>query len=244
MDALFEAGGNKLFISDSYKKQIFTNPAKFSHTLKCELRGRDNSTSLASFFMKSLADENLPDVIAFFGIPEKDTINKKSLSVALAMQFRAIVNSDSEDGEDVLALEYQKNKEQPQKALKDGEPISVLYPGDQIYPNMKYHPIYSVNVREDVVHTWDFSNIGTQTWTGRKLYFVNHNDVHPRANAICIDIPTAPPGKRVKMSVSMNAHGFEGKTECVWIMVDGDGKDCFPHSGIFNFVIDANFKFE
>lgn len=244
IDALFEAGGSKAFISESYKKQIFTNPAKFTDNLKHELRGKNNVASLVSFFEENLANDRLPSVISFFGIPEKGEINKKALFTALAMQFRAIVNSDTENGEDVLLLEYQKYKEQPQEGDKNQQPVSVLYPGDQIYPNMKYRPVYSVNVREDVIHTWNFSNVGTQAWTGRRLYFLNHDEVHPRANSNYIDIPDTQPGKSVKISVGMNARGFEGKTECVWIMVDSEGNDCFPNSGIFTFVIDANFKFD
>lgn len=244
IDALFEAAGSKPYISDSYKKQIFSNADKFTDNLKLEFWGKDNIAFLTAFFERSLADDKLKNVIAAFGIPEKDDVNKKALSTALAMQFRAIVNSDTESGEDVLLLEYQKNKELPEEDAGTAQAVSVLYPGDQVYPNMKYRPVYSVNVREDVVHTWNFSNVGTQTWTGRRLYFQNHDEVRPRASSNYIDIPDTPPGKSVKVSVSMNAHGFEGKTECVWIMVDADGNDCFQHSGIFTFVIDANFKFE
>jgi len=244
IDALFEAGGSKPYISDSYKKQIFSNPVKFTDALKAELRGKDSTSALIAFFEKNLADSKLEDVIAVFGIPENETPNKKALSTALALQFKAIVNSDTEEGSDILAIEYQKNREHPQGKTDTVQPASVLYPGDQIYSNMKYHPVYSVNVREDVIHTWDFSNVGTQTWTGRRLYFANHDEVRPRASENFIEVPETLPGKSVKISVSMNAHGFEGKTECVWIMVDSEGKDCFPHSGIFTFVIDANFKFE
>lgn len=243
IDALFEAGGIKVYISESYKKQIFRNPAKFTDNLKLDLRGKDNVALLTSFFEERIANDKLPNVIATFGIPEKDNIDKKALAVAFAMQFRAIVNADDENGEDVFLLEYQKNKEQPQEQSAS-QPVSVLYPGDQIYPNMKYRPVYSVNVRDDVTHTWNFSNVGTQTWAGRRLYFANHDEVRPRASANYIDIPDTPPGKSVKITVSMNAHGFEGKTECIWIMVDSEGNDCFPHSGIFNYVIDANFTFE
>lgn len=244
IDALFEAGGSKPYISDSYKKQIFSNPEKFTDNLKSEFRGKDNIASLTAFFENNLADDKLSTVISAFGIPEKETVNKKALSTALAMQFRAIVNSDTDDGEDVILLEYQKNKELTPEKTATAAAVSVLYPGDQVYSNMKFRPVYSVNVREDIVHTWNFSNVGTQTWTGRRLYFSNHDKVHPRASSNYIDIPDTPPGNRVKITVSMNAHGFEGKSECVWIMVDSDGNECFRHSGIFTFVIDANFKFE
>ena len=242
IDALFEAGGSKVYISDSYKKQVFSNPSKFTDNLKADLRGKDNISSLVAFFERNLADDRLSGAISTFGIPESGAINKKALSVGLALQFRAIIASDTEEGEDILSIEYQKGKEQPQDNPNTTQSAFVLYPGDQVYPNMKYRPIYSTNVREDIIHTWNFSNVGTQTWTGRRLYFVNHAEVHPRASTNYIDIPDTPPGKGVKISVSMNAHGFEGKTECVWIMVDSKGRDCFEHSGIFTFVIDAKFQ--
>lgn len=121
---------------------------------------------------------------------------------------------------------------------------SVLYPGDQIYFKSKFRPTYQVNIYEKFQHTWEFENTGTQVWRGRRLYFLNHDAVRPRADANYIDIPDTPPHKGVKITVSMDARGFEGKSECKWIMVDNDDNDCFPNSNTFTFFVSAKFEYQ
>ena len=119
-----------------------------------------------------------------------------------------------------------------------------MYPGDQVYLKSKYRPTYQVNIYERFQHTWEFENVGTQVWRGRRLFFSNHESVRPRAEAVYIDIPDTPPHKDVKIIVSMDARGFEGKSECKWIMVDGDDNDCFPNSNTFIFVVSTKFEYQ
>ena len=59
-----------------------------------------------------------------------------------------------------------------------------------------------------------------------------------------IDIPDTPPHMSVKITVSIDARGFEGKSECRWIMVDSDNNDCFPNSNIFIFVVSTKMDYQ
>lgn len=43
IDMLFEAGGKMPYVSENYKKQIFSNPAKFTNNLRLDLRGRQGT---------------------------------------------------------------------------------------------------------------------------------------------------------------------------------------------------------
>lgn len=142
--------------------------------------------------------------------------------------------------EDGLAAFYKGNIE----TAEAYHPASVLYPGDQIYFKSKFRPTYQVNIYENFQHTWEFENTGTQVWRSRRLYFLNHDAVRPRADANYIDIPDTPPHKGVKITVSMYARGFEGKSECKWIMVDSDDNDCFSNSNTFTFLVSAKFEYQ
>ena len=57
-------------------------------------------------------------------------------------------------------------------------------------------------------------------------------------------LPGSPPHMGVKITVSMDARGFEGKTECKWIMVDSDNNDCFPNSSTFTFVVSTKYDYQ
>lgn len=244
IDELFKAAGSELHVSVSYKRQLCNGDKGFTVELKESYRNRDNIESLTDFFMNYISQDRITDVVANFGIPESGKTDKKALSFALAMQFRKIVDSDEADADNVLSLNYQEAKGRGDEELKKTMPVSAYYPGDSIYLNSSYRPIYHVNVREDLTHTWSFDNVGTQTWINRRLFFSNHDSVNPSASSDYIDIPKTPPNGHVEISVTMNPEGFEEKTECKWIMVDKDGNDCFPRSSNFTIVIDAIFVYE
>ena len=119
-----------------------------------------------------------------------------------------------------------------------------LYPDDQVYCKSKFRPTYDVDIYQGFQHTWEFENTGTQTWRGRKLFFINHETARPRADRIYIDIPDTPPNKGVKLMVTMDPRGFEGIHECKWVMIDSGGENCFPNSNQFSFVVHTRFVIE
>lgn len=243
IDGLFAAAGASPYMSVSYKRQLCNGDKPFTVEMKSYFRGKDNQNSLNTFFARNIQDGKLKDAIAAFGIPEPGDVDKRALSIALAKQFRAIVDSDEEDGDDIVGNEYLRAKENPVVAKATEAFRSALYPGDNVHMNSPHRPCYQVNVREEFTHSWDFTNVGTQTWRGRKLFFSNHAEVRPRASQIYIDIPDTPPSGNVKISVNMNAHGFENLTECAWIMIDEEGRNCFSFGSTFAFLIDAKFEF-
>ena len=92
IDGLFEAAGQKPYISVSYKRNLCNGTKPFTVEQKSPLRGRDNFQSLTAFFTKAIADTLVTNVIAAFGIPEKDIPDKNALCSALAHQMRLSVN--------------------------------------------------------------------------------------------------------------------------------------------------------
>lgn len=204
-----------------------------------------NDAGLTTFYKENIEDSETRNVMLAFGISTTMEENKECLCRALSIQFREFVKSDSDEVDDIVAMEYQKLLAAPQdKGSESYHPASVFYPGDQIYFKSKYRPIYQVNIYEKFQHTWEFENAGTQVWHGRRLFFCNHEKVRPRAELNYIDIPDTPPHKSVKITVSMDARGFEGKSECRWIMVDSDNNDCFPNSNTFVFVVSTKFDYQ
>ena len=243
IDGLFEAAGQKPYISVSYKRNLCNGTKPFTVEQKSPLRGRDNLQSLTAFFTKAIADTLVTNVIAAFGIPEKDIPDKNALCSALAHQMRLLIDSDDEDVSDILTVEYQKTKNAAPTDNAASQITSLPpYPGDSIYMKSKWRPVYSVGLDEIFEHTWVFDNVGTQTWTGRRLYFSNHDEVRPRADSNYIDIPDTPPNHSVRLTVRMDARSFEEKSECKWIMIDSEGKDCFPNSSQFTIVVDVTFQ--
>ncbi len=204
-----------------------------------------NEDGLAAFYKENIETAKMRDVMLAFGIPPTTEMDDDCLCRSLAIQFRAFIESDTDEADDIVALEYQKLLTEPQMETAESyHHASVLYPGDQIYFKSKFRPIYQVNIYEKFQHTWEFENTGTQTWRGRRLFFSNHDAVRPRAKENYIDIPDTPPHKDVKITESMDARGFEGISECKWIMVDSDGNDCFPNSNTFTFVVSAKFEYQ
>lgn len=204
-----------------------------------------NVDGLTEFFESNIEDGKIKDVMRFFGIPPTSKHKKDCLCKALALQLKAFVDSDTDEADDIAAMEYQRLLSEPMAEQCETQLLqSALYPGDKAYNKTKYRPTYQVNIYEQFQHTWEFENIGMQTWRGRKLYFSNHDTVRPRAEKNCIDIPDTPPHKGVKITVSMDARGFEETTECKWIMVDKDGNDCFPNSGMFTFLVKTRFGYQ
>lgn len=199
---------------------------------------------LAAFYKENIENGKVREVMLAFGIPPTAEENKELLCRALSIQFKAFVDSTTDEADDIVAIEYQKLLAEPQKDVTNSyQPSSVLYPGDQVYLKTQFRPTYQANIYEKILHTWEFENIGSQTWRGRKLYFSNHDAVRPRADTNYIDIPDTPPHKSVKITASIDTRGFEGTTECRWIMVDSGNNDCFPNSSTFTIVIKTKFEY-
>ena len=200
---------------------------------------------LANFYKESIQQEKIHEVALSFGITADTEINAGCFCSALAIQFHLFIKSSHDEADDIVSAEYQKLLAEPTAAASElYQPSAVLYPGDQLRLKSNYRPTYHVNLYEKFEHIWEITNIGTQTWQGRKLYLSNQADIRPRATAQSIEIPLTPPHKSVKIAASMDTRGFEGKCECHWIMIDEQGHDCFPNSASFKFIIEARFEYK
>ena len=244
IDALSKAAGEKLYISKSYKKLLFNGGEEFSVNLKMNFRGKNNLHSLIDFFEDSISNSKLDVVIAKLGIPETGEPNKHALAVALAVQFRAIVDSDNDDGPDVLFTEYLEQRQGIGQGLPTPTAVfyEPLYPGDDIFVDGgKDHVIKSTDVFQ---HSWHLINEGSQTWTGRKLVYTRNPDVdRPEADPAVIEIPETKPQKAIKITTTFDGRGFDGVFHCKWEMQDKEGRNCFPgRQLLFCVTIDAKFK--
>lgn len=234
--SLFTAAGDG-HVSKSYAKQLFTGAKGFIENQKLPLRGKDNILSLISFFETEIGDAGA--VLITLGIPEKQEPNKNALAVALAYQMKLLIESDEEDVEDILILQYQEAK---QKEVEVNAPFSKpLYPGDSIsvYQNARYE-ILSF---DKITHTWELINTGNIPWIGRKLVYKRKPKDRPEANPDTIEIPNIKPKESKKITTTIDGRGFDGITHCIWEMQDSDGENCFPgRESLFCVTIDAKFK--
>ena len=163
-----------------------------------------NLDGLSAFYEENIKDDQINSVALAFGVPPSANISKPHLCRALALQLKTIIDSDNTDPGDIVMIEYQKLLSEPTEGKSETyRPVSVLYKGDRIYRKTAYRPVYDVKLYEKFTHTWHFENIGEQTWRGRKLYFLNHDTVRPRAKTVSIDIPETPPHKGVVLSVAI-----------------------------------------
>lgn len=239
----FTKGKNYTSKDVALQRKLYDGSRAMTPEIKTSFNPFDED-GLTLFYKENIESDKLRDIMLAFGIPPTTEANEDCLYRALAIQFRMFVESNTDEADDIVAMEYQKLLEEPQEGTESVHPALTFYPGDQVYFRSKTKPTYQVNIYEKFQHTWEFENVGTQTWRRRRLYFSNHNTVRPRADKDYIDIPDTPPHMGVKITTSMDARGFEEMSECKWIMIDCDGNDCFPNSDIFTFFVDAKFEFE
>ena len=204
--ALFKAAGATPYISPSLLKQLFSGGKPFSENQKVSFRGIDNFASLTDFFVKNIPDEKVMAVIASFGIPEKEAPNKKALASALAMQMRAIVESDANEVDDIIAMEYQRLKTEP--SAEQAELSKPLYPGDSAWVlECKPQRSYSTNCYDRFSHEWLIRNTGTQAWQRRKLVLTSHFKNGPAVS---------PPQYRDTRYRSGKRHKNSHRHKCRW----------------------------
>jgi hypothetical protein len=239
IDKLFEAAGEKTYISDSYKKYLLTGKKAFTENQKMPLRNKDNMAALIAFFKEYIDDAGA--VLSELGIPEKDgEADLDALAYALAKQLKLIIDSSEEDVEDIVALEYQGAKNNNSQMSEDAT-IKPLYIGDSV--NVFHDRKHEIQSYDKVVHSWELCNTGKIKWAGRKLVYKRKPKDRPEATPSVIDVPDAEPGKSIKITTTIDGRGFDGITNCIWEMQDAAGQNCFPQrESLFSVTIDAKYK--
>ncbi len=211
-----------------YQRMLYKGNRQITADMKASFPDPFPLDSLSEFFANNLKEDRLRDVMAAFAIPVSTEPNKLLLAKSLASQFQLLIQSESNDVDDIVATKYQQLLVEP-----DTQPVkrlTPLYPGDSAWLDVNTKRSYSLCCYDVIQHTWIILNNGTQTWRDRALVFVNHDKVRPRSESNRIEIPVTPPGKEIKITTGFDARGFEGKYECIWQMQDSNGNDCFPNN--------------
>ena len=223
------------------ERKLYDGSRKMSPELKASFKTFD-ADGLCAYFEKIIDKDKYGDVMLSFAIPPTEEKNPQALRRALADQFKEFIESDKEDAADVVAMQYQRYLTKTEAEPSSYHHISSLYPDDTVYIKPDHQRSYSGFMYEKLTVTWKFSNLGKQTWRGRKLYLSNHGEIRPRAESDYIEIPETPPNKGVDISTVIELRPFEGHTTCHWIMVDSEDNDCYPGSRMFDIEIDVKFK--
>ena len=156
------------------------------------------------FFENQINDAGA--VLLEWGVSVKDEPNKKALAIALTRQMKLLIDSDSEDVDDTVILDYQQIKLEGID-LKDKEYRQPLYKGDNVsvYQNTRYE----IASYDSVTHTWELMNAGKIVWTGRKLVYKRGPKDRPEAHPDVIDIPDVKPNERIKITTTFDGRGFD-----------------------------------
>lgn len=156
--------------------------------------------------------------------------------------MKALIENDNEDVDEIVIFEYQRSK-------KDDSPENIemgmqpLYPGDSAYVQFIPNQIYRIDSYGTVQHTWSIQTTGKIKWIARKRIYARGPKDRAEAIPAEIPIPDVEPKEFVRISTTIDVHGFDGITRCIWGMQDSDGKNCFPKSeSLFCVTVDAKFK--
>ena len=212
-----------------------------SADLKASIRTFD-CTGFCEYCEKIIDKTKYRDIMQSFGIPPTTKEEPALLRKALAEQFKLFVDGNSEEADDIVAMTYQQYLSEPDQEPQTFHHISSLYPDDIVYLKPEHKRSYLAFMYEKIEVTWQFSNLGKQTWRGRKLYLANHDKIRPRAENNYVEIPDTPPKTGVEIHAIIDTRGFQEKSQCHWIMIDEDGNDCFEGSRTFDIEIDVKFK--
>lgn len=246
----FQFAGSKHFVISSWRqtsrdletqRMLYKGDRKLTADMRASFPSPIDNVGLSDFFSKNISSDNLRKAMMAFAIPPTAEENRKAFTRALSSQFELFILNDTENVDDIVAMEFQRFLSEP-----DNEPMIIptpLYPNDSAYVSFQPQRTYSTTAHGKFQHTWVIQNDGKQTWRGRKLIFSNRAEVRPRADTDTLDIPDIPPGESIKITTGYNARGFEGNWDCIWEMQDCDGNNCFPNNKRM-FCITVNAKFE
>lgn len=230
--SLFNAAGSTFFPvrgvygADDNQRKVYSGSRVLNKNIKASFPSPIDSNGVAVFFDTHIGDTSLPLIMAEFGIPNDEAQSKELFINALCIQFQSIIAEAANDVEDIVAREYSR------LLLASGTEAIKQFP---LYPNDAFtligeYPavVHTVGFYNDFEHRWTLKNTGTVTWEGRFFECVNHSTTRIKALNTAIGIPKVQPNEEVSIVVRLNARGFEGLFESIWVMKDGDGRLCFP----------------
>ena len=96
------------------ERKLYDGSRKMSPDLKDSFK-TFNEDGLCAYFEKIIDKNKYGDVMLAFGIPPTAEKNPQALRRALAVQFKAFIDSDKEDAADIVAMTYQQLLEEPEE---------------------------------------------------------------------------------------------------------------------------------
>ncbi len=204
-----------------------------------------NKKEAAEYLLASFDNAKVRMTMDALGIPSDVPQNNRAFAYAIVEQFNSYIESADEDLPNNIYIEFLKYSQLNEKEIEDAAVNrGSRYAGDNIFlsthENQKRH---DVECYSRFTHTWNISNYGTQTWTGRKLVLVNQDKIRPRTPTPIIEVPETRPGGRAIIEVVFEARTSEGEYEAKWEMQDSQGMNCFAtQPSLFNFVINTQYK--
>lgn len=93
----------------------------------------------------------MTEILISSGVPEKNKPNKKALTAALALQMKALIDSDKEDADDIVCSAYQRAREMLPEDTLQLFAYKPLYLGDDAYVFNIGN--YNIGSHDTVTHT-------------------------------------------------------------------------------------------
>ena len=210
-----------------------------SEAMKASFPNPINLDELMHFISDNMDPNKLSSCMAAFGIPVGYEKNKDKFVKAIAIQFsRFVINAELDISNDVWEI---------YESLLNGEEISSQdirgprYAGDVAVVFSKKN--IESNCYEQIHCEWEIQNQGKIEWRGRKLVFMNQDEIDLEILQRIIPIPDTKTNKTIKIGTDIIVGGSEGAFECKWEMQDENSQNCFEnHKWEFNKCILVRFK--
>lgn len=249
----FNAAGSTHF-QKNYKNTTADNESARSLLKKGKALSKDmkgsfpvpfKTAELANYIEDNLLVEKIPELLKSFDIPSNKPIHAKILSLAIAEQFKLLVESAEDEVKSIVFEKYQNGLDAPFSEV-DSPDIYIVnkpyYEEDSADVLNQGHKNYDLPMYHKFTHEWIIRNTGSRNWLNRKLVFINSEDTRIKAEKNLLEIPSIQPGKDVSLKVILDTRGFEGTFRTKWEMQDEEGNNCFPNlKWIFDVKITVSF---
>lgn len=242
---MFEASGSSYVFSDrsaysrsNYAAKLFNGGKPLSGKIRRSFPNPIDKSGLAKYLAGHIKKASVRNVMNYYTIPTDADENIEALSMALADQLQIIIHEQNSNV-DVIATNYQQYLIAPVE--RGWTPKKPLYDGDAFWVDSQITlQKHAVDFYERFTHTWKIINTGKITWKGRKLIWQNIDEITPCAEQLSIDLPDTAPNQSATVSAEFDARGEENTFVSKWIMINEEGKNCFPEfSGTLNVTIDV-----
>ena len=211
--------------SDNYLKAVYNGTKPLSPSLKKHFPRPVDRTMLYNFFFSKMKDEAVGTMADAFGVKASLPRKKEFMSSALADQIREFVESKTEDVAPIVPDAYEKA--QVTQETTGFSFVSARYSGDSLWVETNGMS-HNVDCYATFQHRWVIHNTGICDWVNRKLVLANKAELPVSFSLDAVDVPYTAANQIAGVTVDVDVHQYEGVCTAYWMMIDGDGEDCFP----------------